>query len=908
KSENAADNESTEIGGKGRDGVVEDKKPKEEERFSRKSRNVRVGQTFTVLRGKEEPVSRPIPLRSLVPSNVPVLEHLSERIHSPAEHINLDNETFPYPVHPSTKAELRFLASALLDPKLRLNHVDQIPSARESILILSCPFRGSELYLRAVTEAIASENNALFISVTNNDLFPRVSADKVVNNPPWHTADFEVSNAKKRGRKDKILGQGNFGMVILPGGSMGGHGPQGQDTDANDERPFLPYPWFKAYGSGQDNLSVMCRPTSEGKSDAQKLVALGLNNFFRGLREQAGSQPVVVFYEDLMNLLSAEGLSSHETLATLSRSLIQARTKGEILLVAPSTTTHAKAGDQSSGQGGLMELLQNIRKSGNEEEGGGYDPEDGGSGGGSSQKQSALRYKTLIDEYLGAPIVNVLPPMGGDLKDFHDRMKEDYQTIVRSTNLRELQLAASAASIIWELGEVNEALEKASKAGRGVARYSQTAGLDETFLTPLEVERLVLLMLGSSKGEGTSNESSDGSLRVSATAFLRACATYSAVAHGLEDVKGGVDYAGVFRNPRDRGRLSKHEERLLNQCLVKPAMMSTTFSSVGGLARTKRVIDELIRLPLQRPELFKTGILKQSTTGILLFGPPGTGKTMLARAVAGESGANFLNVQMSHVSSMWVGENEKNVRALFSLARKLKPCVIFVDEIDALLRGRQGHQPSWVTNTINEFMMEWDGVQSDPSGVIVVGATNRPFDLDEAVLRRLPRRILVDLPDKGERQEILDVLLKEEIVGSESAEDRKSVIEELANTTEGFSGSDLKNLCIAAALNAIRDKLAAQTSSSSTSTHPSTLLLSSSFGRAMADEDLQRVLVSTHFTRAIESGDVVPSLNDRADLVRQLKQWDKVYGTGAGGYGKGGNAWGFELNLTPNKPPPSTAT
>lgn len=117
----------------------------------------------------------------------------------------------------------------------------------------------------------------------------------------------------------------------------------------------------------------------------------------------------------------------------------------------------------------------------------------------------------------------------------------------------------------------------------------------------------------------------------------------------------------------------------MSTCYVSPSATGTSFASIGGLAKTKQVIDDLIRLPLRRPDLFNVGVLKSSTTGILLFGPPGTGKTMLAKAVAHESGANFLSVSMSSLSNMYVGENEKNVKALFSLARKMRPCVIFVD-------------------------------------------------------------------------------------------------------------------------------------------------------------------------------------------------------------------------------------
>ncbi|KAI8820681.1 P-loop containing nucleoside triphosphate hydrolase protein [Fimicolochytrium jonesii] len=323
-------------------------------------------------------------------------------------------------------------------------------------------------------------------------------------------------------------------------------------------------------------------------------------------------------------------------------------------------------------------------------------------------------------------------------------------------------------------------------------------------------------------------------------------------------------------------RLTNREQKLLKQCLVKPNPASASFKKIGGLGRTKRTIHELISFPLMRPELFSSGILSQSTTGILLFGPPGTGKTLLARAVAAESGANFLNVQMSDIQSMWVGENEKNVKSLFTLARKLRPCVIFIDEIDALLRARQRNMAHH-TNTINEFMQEWDGLNSNndgpdadgtgnTGGIIVVGATNRPFDLDEAVLRRLPRRILVSLPDRDARADIVRLCLKDDEVL-----DRDNLIVQVAEWTEGWSGSDIRNFCIAAG------KSNASTSIPTERVGP----------------DVKPPISLAHFKEALDAGDVRPSLNDRAELVKALRDWDKQYGTGAGGARGGAGEWGF---------------
>ncbi|RKO94894.1 AAA-domain-containing protein, partial [Caulochytrium protostelioides] len=158
--------------------------------------------------------------------------------------------------------------------------------------------------------------------------------------------------------------------------------------------------------------------------------------------------------------------------------------------------------------------------------------------------------------------------------------------------------------------------------------------------------------------------------------------------------------------------LNAHEKTIMSGCFVAPAGIRTRFDQIGGLGATKELIDDLIRLPLRHPQFFQHGILRQNTTGMLLFGPPGTGKTMLARAVAAESGAAFLNVQMSRITNMYVGESEKLVKAIFTLARKLQPCVIFIDEMDALLRARSSHNHGYETKNINEFMQEWDGIAS----------------------------------------------------------------------------------------------------------------------------------------------------------------------------------------------------
>ncbi|KAF8595721.1 AAA-domain-containing protein [Ceratobasidium sp. AG-I] len=252
-----------------------------------------------------------------------------------------------------------------------------------------------------------------------------------------------------------------------------------------------------------------------------------------------------------------------------------------------------------------------------------------------------------------------------------------------------------------------------------------------------------------------------------------------------------------------RQKLGQYERPFLD-CIVDTTQITTNFESVCLPEDTVDTLRSLVSLPLLCPEEFKAGILKQHTmSGALLFGPPGTGKTLFAQAVAKESGANMISVKPSDIMDKYVGESEKLVHGLFELARRLHPCIVFIDELDALFGSRThaGQQSSarWHTSMLTEFMQEMDGLMT--SQVVVIGATNRPFDLDDAVLRRLPCRMLVDLPDKAAREEILKIMLREEAL----AEDVK--LENLAGRTDSYSGSDLKNLCVAAAVNAVKDNV-----------------------------------------------------------------------------------------------------
>ncbi|KAE9459539.1 hypothetical protein C3L33_08514, partial [Rhododendron williamsianum] len=241
-------------------------------------------------------------------------------------------------------------------------------------------------------------------------------------------------------------------------------------------------------------------------------------------------------------------------------------------------------------------------------------------------------------------------------------------------------------------------------------------------------------------------------------------------------------------------------EKRIRPEVIPASEIGVTFSDIGALDETKESLQELVMLPLRRPDLFKGGLLKPCR-GILLFGPPGTGKTMLAKAIASEAGASFINVSMSTITSKWFGEDEKNVRALFTVAAKVSPTIIFIDEVDSMLgqRSRAGEHEA-MRKIKNEFMSHWDGLLTKQGEkILVLAATNRPFDLDEAIIRRFERRIMVGLPSVENREKILRTLLAKEKV------DQGRDIKELATMTEGYSGSDLKNLCTTAAYRPVRE-------------------------------------------------------------------------------------------------------
>ncbi|KAF1352146.1 vacuolar protein sorting-associated protein 4 [Delphinella strobiligena] len=208
------------------------------------------------------------------------------------------------------------------------------------------------------------------------------------------------------------------------------------------------------------------------------------------------------------------------------------------------------------------------------------------------------------------------------------------------------------------------------------------------------------------------------------------------------------------------------------------------WEDVAGLDAAKEALKEAVILPIKFPHLF-TG-KRQPWKGILLYGPPGTGKSYLAKAVATEANSTFFSVSSSDLVSKWMGESERLVKQLFNMARENRPSIIFIDEIDALC-GPRGEGESEASRRIKtELLVQMDGVGRDSKGVLILGATNIPWQLDSAIRRRFQRRVHISLPDLPARMKMFELA-----VGTTPCELKQEDYRTLANLSEGYSGSDI---------------------------------------------------------------------------------------------------------------------
>ncbi|KAL2633180.1 hypothetical protein R1flu_004659 [Riccia fluitans] len=439
--------------------------------------------------------------------------------------------------------------------------------------------------------------------------------------------------------------------------------------------------------------------------------------------------------------------------------------------------------------------------------------------------------------------VNIQPPQDeAVLAEWKRQMERDLETIKAKSNRLHIRCVLSRSNL--ECDDLEAVSVK-----------------DQT-LTSESAERIVGWAVSSQLMSCAEPELRNDKLLLSSESML----------HGLEILRGiQQESSGLKKSLKDVVTDNEFEKRLLGE-VIPPSEIGVTFDDIGALESVKETLKELVMLPLQRPELFCKGQLTKPCKGILLFGPPGTGKTMLAKAVATEAGANFINISMSSIASKWFGEGEKYVKAVFTLASKISPSVVFVDEVDSMLGRREKPGEHEAMRKIkNEFMANWDGLRTkDRERVLVLAATNRPFDLDEAVVRRLPRRLMVNLPDGANRAKILKVILAKEDLSVEVD------LDELAGLTDGYSGSDLKNLCVAAAYRPIREILENERKERE---------LAKAEGRPLpplkgndGSPPPIRALNMDDLRQACEQ--VCASVSTDAASMTELIQWNELYGEG----------------------------
>jgi len=263
-----------------------------------------------------------------------------------------------------------------------------------------------------------------------------------------------------------------------------------------------------------------------------------------------------------------------------------------------------------------------------------------------------------------------------------------------------------------------------------------------------------------------------------------------------------VDFQGSEGRPRLRVISNDDTDRSEATRLLEPSTETLTFDDVGGLDDLKKTIHKKIILPYQKPGLFQR-FRKRVGGGILLYGPPGCGKTMLARATAGECKATFLNVAISDVLDMYIGESERKLHAIFEEARAKAPAVLFFDEVEALGGRRTNTREATSSKLVSQFLTEMDGFAQSNHGVLILAATNVPWSVDAAFRRpgRFDRVLFVPPPDRGARASLLRMLM------ADRPSDGDIDYEFLARSTSGFSGADLRELVETAIDEAIEESI-----------------------------------------------------------------------------------------------------
>lgn len=315
-----------------------------------------------------------------------------------------------------------------------------------------------------------------------------------------------------------------------------------------------------------------------------------------------------------------------------------------------------------------------------------------------------------------------------------------------------------------------------------------------------------------------------------------------------------------YNNPLENKNTEEVEDERLRNIdpnmieLIRNEIMESnktiTWDDIAGLEFIKKIIKEVVVFPMLRPDIF-TG-LRRPPKGILLFGPPGTGKTLIGKCIASQSKSTFFSISASSLTSKWIGDGEKMVRALFAVAKVHQPSVVFIDEIDSLLTQRSETEHESSRRLKTEFLVQLDGATtSEDDRILIVGATNRPQELDEAARRRLVKRLYVPLPELQAREQIINNLLSSVRHNLDEAD-----IVRIADKSAGYSGADMTNLCKEASMEPIRSIPFSQ----------------------LEDIRMEEVrhITSCDFEQALIN--VRPSVS-QSDLNIYI-EWDRTYGSG----------------------------
>lgn len=225
--------------------------------------------------------------------------------------------------------------------------------------------------------------------------------------------------------------------------------------------------------------------------------------------------------------------------------------------------------------------------------------------------------------------------------------------------------------------------------------------------------------------------------------------------------------------------------------LILPEEIKSSWSNVAGLDSVKNELERTVIFPMKHGNKFGETSLMKAPKGILLYGPPGCGKTLIAKATAKEADFSFINLDVSMIVDKSYGESPKLAKAIFTLAEKIKPCIIFIDEIDSLLRRRSSDDHEVTAQLKSMFLSKWDGLATDKSSdIIIMGATNRPDDIDEAIKRRMPKKFHIGLPNNEQRLSVMKLHLSCEEHGLSERQ-----MERLADFTDNFSSNDIEEMC-----------------------------------------------------------------------------------------------------------------